>query len=81
MSLVINDNCINCDACITECPNDAISQGDEIYVIEPARCTECVGAHDEPQCVLVCPVECIVKDPNNAESRGQLEEKYAALHG
>lgn len=80
MSLLINDSCINCDACITECPNEAITQGDEIYIIDPARCTECVGAHDEPQCVLVCPVDCIVKDPEHPEDEGQLRAKYETLH-
>lgn len=59
MSLKITDECINCDVCEPECPNDAISQGEEYYVIDPNRCTECVGHFDEPQCRLVCPVDCI----------------------
>ena len=59
MALMITDECINCDVCEPECPNGAISQGDEIYVIDPALCTECVGHYDEPQCVDVCPVDCI----------------------
>lgn len=80
MALVIQDACINCDACPTECPNEAISQGDEIYVIDPGRCTECVGAHDEPQCALVCPVDCIVKDPAHPETKDQLRAKYDSLH-
>ncbi|WP_404378942.1 YfhL family 4Fe-4S dicluster ferredoxin [Caenispirillum salinarum] len=80
MALVIQDTCINCDACPTECPNEAIYQGDEIYVIDPDRCTECVGAHDEPQCVLVCPVDCIVKDPAHQETEDQLKAKYETLH-
>lgn len=80
MALVIQDTCINCDACINECPNGAISQGDEIYVINPDRCTECVGAHDEPQCALVCPVDCIVKDLAHQETAEQLRAKYENLH-
>ena len=68
MSLLITDECINCDVCEPECPNDAISMGEEIYVIDPDRCTECVGHHDEPQCVQVCPVDCIPKDPDRVES-------------
>lgn len=79
MALYITDECINCDVCEPECPNNAISQGDEIYVIDPERCTECVGHYDEPQCVNVCPVECIPKDPNREESQGQLLDKYHKL--
>ena len=63
MALIITDECINCDVCEPECPNAAISQGVEIYVIDPAKCTECVGHFDEPQCQQVCPVECIPRDP------------------
>ena len=79
MSLIITDECINCDVCEPECPNDAISMGDEIYEIEPALCTECVGHFDEPQCVEVCPVDCIPKDDNNVENEDQLMLKYEAL--
>ncbi len=60
MALMITEDCTSCDVCVLECPNDAISEGDDIYVIDAASCTECEGAHDEPQCQLVCPVECIV---------------------
>ncbi|MBV1952217.1 MAG: YfhL family 4Fe-4S dicluster ferredoxin [Cycloclasticus sp.] len=79
MSLLITDECINCDVCEPECPNDAITQGEEIYEIDPNLCTECVGHFDEPQCVEVCPVECIPKDPNHEESTAQLELKYQQL--
>jgi len=79
MSLLINDECINCDVCEPECPNGAISQGDEIYEIDPNLCTECVGHFDEPQCIEVCPVDCIVKDPDHEESDEQLLKKYALL--
>ena len=61
MAYMITDECIACDACLPECPNDAISEGDPIYVINPDLCTECEGFHDEPQCVAVCPVDCCVK--------------------
>lgn len=76
MALIITDECINCDVCEPECPNGAISQGDEIYVIDPNLCTECVGHYDEPQCVEVCPVDCIPKDPDHEETKEQLMEKY-----
>ena len=79
MSLLINDECINCDVCEPECPNSAISQGDEIYEINPNLCTECVGHFDEPQCIEVCPVDCILKDPDNEESEEDLQLKYEKL--
>lgn len=79
MALLITDECINCDVCEPECPNGAISQGEEIYVIDPGLCTECVGHFDSPQCVAVCPVDCILTDPNHTESREQLSAKYLRL--
>ncbi len=79
MSLKITDECINCDVCEPECPNEAIYMGPEIYHIDPARCTECVGHFDEPQCVEVCPVDCIPLDPDNKESKERLLEKYQRL--
>jgi ferredoxin len=81
MSLIITDQCINCDVCEPECPNGAISQGPEIYVIDPALCTECVGHFDKPQCVAVCPVDCIPKDPDRVETPEQLQQKYLRLTG
>ncbi len=81
MALKITDECINCDVCEPECPNQAISMGESIYVIDPARCTECVGHFGEPQCVQVCPVECIPLDPLYAESAEQLMAKYKHLQG
>jgi len=79
MALLITDECINCDVCEPECPNQAISMGAEIYEIDPARCTECVGHFDEPQCVQVCPVECIPVNPSFVESREQLLVKFHRL--
>ena len=81
MALMITDVCINCDVCEPECPNAAISQGEEIYEIDPQLCTECVGHFDAPQCVEVCPVNCIPTDPEHAESAAQLQSKYARLIG
>lgn len=79
MAMLITDECINCDVCEPECPNSAISQGDEIYVINPSLCTECVGHYDVPQCVEVCPVDCIILDPDHKENKDQLQAKYEQL--
>jgi ferredoxin len=79
MALTITDQCINCDVCEPACPNTAIYMGSEIYEIDPARCTECVGHFDEPQCQVVCPVACIEIHPQFAESQDQLMAKVLAL--
>ena len=79
MALLITDECINCDVCEPECPNEAIYMGDEIYEIDHSKCTECVGHYDEPQCVEVCPVDCIPKDPDHEESEDDLMGKYEKL--
>ena len=79
MALWITDACINCDVCEPECPNQAISMGPEYYVIDPGRCTECVGHFDEPQCVQVCPVECIPVNPSHVETKDQLLARYRLL--
>lgn len=76
---MITDDCINCDVCEPECPNEAIFEGEEIYEIESSKCTECVGHYDEPQCQLVCPVDCIPLDPNKAETQEELQAKYEKL--
>ena len=79
MALMITDECINCDVCEPECPNDAISAGELIYEIDPNLCTECVGHFDTPQCREVCPVDCIPQNPNAIESKAALQKKYEAL--
>jgi len=81
MAFMINDECINCAICVEECPNQAISEGDEIYVINTDLCTECIGFFDEPQCANVCPVEACVPDPDHKESEAELMEKKKRLHG
>jgi len=80
MSTMITEECINCGACESECPNEAISEGDDIYVIDPARCTECVGHFDEEQCAAVCPVDCCVPDPNIVEEEQKLLDRAKELH-
>jgi ferredoxin len=81
MAYKITEECINCGACEPECPNQAISAGDTIYIIDPERCTECVGSHDSSQCAAVCPVDACVPDPDRKETREELEAKYKRLHG
>ena len=79
MALLISDECINCDVCEPECPNGAISQGETIYEINPSLCTECVGHFDKPQCMEVCPVDCIAIDPDRVEDQASLYQKYLAI--
>jgi ferredoxin len=79
MALKITNDCINCDMCLPECPNQAISLGSKVYVIDPERCTECVGFYDKPQCVEACPINCIAKDPAHVETPEQLLAKQRAL--
>jgi len=79
MSLLITDGCINCDVCEPECPNGAITQGEETYRIDPVLCTECVGHFQTSQCIEVCPVDCIISDPDCAENKDQLHQKYLQL--
>ncbi len=76
---MITDDCINCDVCEPECPNDAIYQGEEIYEIDPQKCTECVGHFDQPQCQEVCPVDCIPLNPDFQETKLELLKKYELL--
>lgn len=80
MATMITTECISCGACEPECPNNAISQAEEIYVIDPLLCTECVGFHDYEACAAVCPVDCCVTDPNNVESEEALIGRAKAIH-
>jgi len=80
MAYMITEECILCGACEAECPNEAISEGDTLYVINPDRCTECIGWYKESQCALVCPVDCCVPDPNRKETREQLLAKFKKLN-
>ncbi|CAM2771033.1 YfhL family 4Fe-4S dicluster ferredoxin [Helicobacter burdigaliensis] len=80
MSLMITEECIACDACLEECPNSAIEEGEPFYIIDPDRCTECYGFYDEPACVSVCPVDAIVPDPDNVETLEELKYKHSQLN-
>jgi ferredoxin len=80
MATKIGDECICCAGCVEECPNDAISEGDGIYVIDPEKCTECVGFHDVEACQTVCPVECCLPDPERREDEATLLARAQALH-
>ena len=76
MALYIDETCINCGACEPECPTSAITEGDEIYIIDPNTCVECEGHFDEPRCIEVCPVDCIISDPDNVENIEELKFKF-----
>jgi len=80
MAYKITEECISCGACEPECPNQAIAEGESIYVINPDRCTECVGAHQSSKCVEVCPVDCCIVDPDHKEAKPDLLAKYRKLH-
>lgn len=80
MSFKITQDCISCGACEPECPNQAISEGDSIYVINPDKCTECVGSYESSRCAAVCPVDACVADPAHKESREELLAKWKKLH-
>lgn len=80
MAYKITEDCISCGACEPECKNNAIFEGEDIYVIDPDKCTECVGNHESPKCAEVCPVNACAPDPDHTESKEQLLEKWRKLH-
>jgi ferredoxin len=80
MATMITEECINCGVCEPECPNHAISEGEETFQIDPDLCSECVGFHDTEQCAAVCPVDCCVTDPNNVESEEPLLARARRIH-
>lgn len=80
MSTIITQECINCGACEPECPNEAITEGEDVYVIDATSCTECVGFHDKEACQAVCPVECCIPDSTNVESEAVLYARAVKLH-
>lgn len=80
MATYITEDCINCGACEPECPNEAISEGDDIYVIDPELCTECVGFHGAEACQAVCPVECCLPNPEREEAEADLLARALRLH-
>jgi ferredoxin len=80
MAYKINEDCISCGACEPECPNAAIKEGGIVFVIDPARCTECVGSHAASRCAEVCPVNAPQPDPTQVETKEQLLAKWRSLH-
>jgi ferredoxin len=84
MATMITDDCINCDACLSSCPQNAITDGTElglsIYHINPLRCNECVGFHSEEACQSCCPVECCIPNPDIVESEEVLVARGLELH-
>jgi cobalamin biosynthesis Co2+ chelatase CbiK len=80
MAYKITEECLSCGACEAECPNQAISEGPEYYVIDAAKCTECVGAWVEPKCAQACAVSAPQPDPDCKESRKELVAKWRQLN-
>jgi ferredoxin len=81
MAYKITDECISCGACEPECPNEAITEGETIYIIDPDKCTECVGSHETPKCAEICPIDdCCIPDEEHKESKEQLLEKWRKSH-
>ena len=80
MAFLITEECISCGACFSECPNEAISEGDTQYIIDPAKCTECVGSYESSRCAQVCPVDACHPDPAHKESKDELLAKWQQLH-
>lgn len=80
MAYKIIDSCNNCRACEPECPNTAISEGADIFEIDPDKCTECVTFNDAPACAAICPVDACISDEARAESEAQLIEKVKKLY-
>ncbi|MDP2720212.1 MAG: YfhL family 4Fe-4S dicluster ferredoxin [Dehalococcoidia bacterium] len=80
MAYKITEECISCGACEPECPNTAITEGDNIYVIDPGKCTECVGHFEHSRCAEVCPVDCCVPDPAHSETKEQLLAKFSKIN-
>ena len=80
MAYKITDDCISCGACEPECPNQAISEGETIFQINPDRCTECVGSFASSKCVEICPVDAPKPDADHKETHDQLLAKWKKLH-
>ncbi len=82
MPYIITEECIVCNACVDDCPTEAISEGDDIFLIDQDKCIECVEESDEAQCVEVCPIDdCIILDPNNKMSKDDLIARRNELLG
>lgn len=80
MAFKITEDCTACGICEEECPNNAISEGEDVFIIDPDLCTECLGFFDTQQCAEVCPMEACVPDPENQESQEELLEKKKRTH-
>ena len=80
MAYKITEECIMCGNCEEECPNEAISEGEDFYIVDPDKCTECVGSYESSRCSVACTVDACVPDPEHEETREQLLEKWKKLH-
>lgn len=80
MAYKINEECMACGSCEPECPNNAITGGSSRFLINPDKCTECVGIYKTSRCAEVCPFGAPVLDPVHKESQAKLLAKWKKLH-
>lgn len=80
MAFMITDDCALCMACLEECPNEAITEGDSVAIIDADKCTECVGFFSTQKCADACPSGACVVDPAHKEDEAALLAKYQGLH-
>ncbi len=80
MAYRITAECIRCGACDTDCPNQAIGEGDDIFTVDPEACTECFGSYDAAKCVEVCPVNAVVADRDHPDSYETLLARFRKRH-
>ena len=80
MAYMIPEDCIYCGTCAEECPNEAIYEGEEQFIVDPGKCTECVGFYESPRCNEACPLDLPQPDEDHVESKEELLEKWKKLH-
>ena len=80
MSCRVLESCIGCDMCVLECPNDAITEKDGVYTINEDLRPEGVGFYKSPQCMRVCAVKAIARNPERPETHDELLEKARRIH-
>jgi ferredoxin len=80
MAYQISEDCVKCSACELECPNQAIREEENQYVIDPNRCSECVGAYPSSKCAEMCAVDAPQPDPAHRKTKEALMKIWQELH-